>query len=242
MAVGTDSSANYLRRTSVFDMNAAYTWMGWVALRADRDAHSNLLMIGESEQWAYDSIKTTNAGDGLSMACTGPGGDDYGSDNFQTMTVGTYYHAAMVRSSATDLRLYIDGAWQKTITISVAARNAANDMRVCGSTITQASYWAQANVSCPKLWTVALSADEVLREMRWAAPKRLRDLWGWWRLRPNGTVNDLSGNGRNWTEVGTVADVADAAVSVGASSGLWMPAAVAAAGTTILPHMMQLSS
>ena len=56
-----------------------------------------------------------------------------------------------------------------------------------------------------KAWTAALSAGELTLEMDGVCPVRTSNLYAWWPCLSDATrAQDYSGNGRHWTEVGTL--------------------------------------
>ena len=59
-----------------------------------------------------------------------------------------------------------------------------------------------------KIWNTALTEAEIAQEVYTVAPRKLDSLWGWYPTRPGSgeRAKDYSGNGRDWTEGGTLTD------------------------------------
>lgn len=72
-----------------------------------------------------------------------------------------------------------------------------------------------------KIWNTALTEAEIAQEVYTVAPRKLDSLWGWNPTRPGSgeRAKDYSGNGRNWTEGGTLTDDDPPPISWAGASG-----------------------
>lgn len=228
MPVRFDASADRLLRTaSLPSYNSAYTAMGWVYLVSDLNATVTIFAIDDN----IDDIDAINLGsDGVTLqlgvvvggVSTGPSGT--------TLSTGTWYHVAIVRASATDCRLYLNGALDiGPDTRDVSGRSAATRLEWGAFASVNLSRF-DGRVAAIKIWDAALSAEEVAAEVRSIRPQRLANLNGWWPCFPGSgeRARDYSGNGRNWTESGTLTDEDPPPVGWGAAA-LLVPYAAATA-------------
>jgi hypothetical protein len=145
-----------------------------------------------------------------------------------------WQHLAMVRTDSSNVYLYKDGSQSTASNQAVGGRSAAIQLDVgngrAGTTPLNGRLYAI------KAWTAALTTAEIALEMRSVRPVRLANLWGWWPARPGATERliEYSGNGRSWTEVGTLSDEDPPPVWWGARSG--SKAAVPAAPVSAIPR------
>lgn len=118
---------------------------------------------------------------------------------------GTWKYIAMVRSSTTDLKVYVDGTQVLSLTTNVSAWSVAVTEFAFGSdTYTEDS---NSSVAYARAWTAALNTTELAAEKDSATAVRTTDLWGDWPMQADG--NDISGNSRTLSAVGTVSYVTD---------------------------------
>lgn len=139
-------------------------------------------------------------------------------DNASSITpsANTWYHLAMVRESGTSLKLYVNGTLELTETDSVAARGSATRFEVGAFTSSNFNPYA-GRVAGIKVWETGLTLAEVLQEMHTLRPQRFANLSMFTPCFPASgeRTRDYSGNGRDWTEVGTLTDEDPPPVSYG---------------------------
>lgn len=236
LAVRTDASADRLLRTaSLPNANAAYTAMGWVYLVSDLNASGSIFSINDAVGSNLDAIFLNSDGTTLilSVAVGGAATNPTGT----SLSTGTWYHVAIVRASATDCRLYLNGALDiGPDTRDVSGRTQPTGRMEWGGLFTTDLYRVNGRVAGIKIWTTNLSADEVAAEQRALRPLRLDSLHGWWPCFPGSgeRARDYSGNGRDWTESGTLTDEDPPPVGWGAAP-LLLP--YAATTATSLPPL-----
>ena len=202
MAIRFSADGEYLSRTSnVINANSAYTVMAWMYYIATSTSWTTPWMFGSTNYSASDYIQINN--EPTRSFIQGVNGTETAVG---TATASTWMHLAMVRQSTTSLVCYIDGAVTTATTTNVAARAATTTMQIgaeLGGSALIDSRWMAV-----KAWSWALTANEILSEMRVIRPGALASLYGWWPMLPgaNERVRDYSGNGYNWTEAGTLSD------------------------------------
>lgn len=119
-----------------------------------------------------------------------------------TPLTGTMYFLAMVRSSASSLRLYVGTTAENLTetahnTLNVGARSAAVLTRL-GAVNATADFWLNGLIGGARVWSgYAMSLSELQREASSLAPGRLNALWANWPLASD--VLDTSGNSRTLT-------------------------------------------
>ena len=215
MAIRFDSGTTDALRLSsgIFDYNAAYTIMAWVypvsnpsadmqpfSVAVDGSNLDQLRTGAAATSWSVRSIV------GGTAVATGTASADY----------TTWQHLAMVRTDSSNVYLWKDGSQSTASNQAVGGRSAATQLDAgngrAGTTPLNGRMYAL------KAWTVALTAAEIAIEMRSVRPVKLASLWLWSPGRPGATerLKDYSGNGRTWTEVGTLTDEDPPPVSWGA--------------------------
>lgn len=231
MAIRFDASGDYLSRTTnVLDYNAAYTLMGWVRLTSG--AGGTWCVVWEMGRGAWanlDGIAVDDASPYEFMPYSDIGGSWWADQSSPiSPSNGTWYHLALVRESATSLKMYVDGVQRASITADITGRLAATEMTVGDGTNRDSRM--DGRVAYLKAWSAGLTAAEVQQEMQVILPRRTANLYGWWPTLPGATerARDYSGNGYSWTETGTLTDEDPPGVSWGAGGG-WVSAAAAVA-------------
>jgi len=231
----TLDASKYLERTSDLpDYNGNYTIACWIKFN-QLTTFDSMFVLTDGTANNRDMLLLNNTtGNNLTSRVTVAAAltTQAGST---TLSTATWYHVAMVRDAAASLKAYLNGNLEGTNTRSVSGRAAISNMRIAleqgGGNAIDASF---AHL---KMWTRALTAQELLSESKNILVNNLTSVYGWWPTLINAQRNkDYSGKGRNWTEVGTIGDVANPPVGWGASNPrpIYIPAA---AGVNI-PVMM----
>lgn len=159
-------------------------------------------------------------------------------------TAATWHFYAAVMNSSENATQYIAAATAATISSASGA---------CGHNVTapallrlsETIYGGEdfdGRYAAVKVWEAELTADEIARE-RWSIkPQRTANLYGWWPMFPGSTerLRDYSGNGHNWSVVGTVVDEVHPPVPWGFYDLAFPPIAVGGAPAVftspIIPH------
>lgn len=218
MAVRFDAAADrLLRTTDLLDYNAAYSWMAWIQIVVDLNANSTFFMLNDDTANNYDHIRTL--ADGTQLRLTTTIGGAAQSVSGSVLTVGQWYHLAMIRESANSIKIYLDGVLDITGNQNIAGRAAVTRMEHAGRSSSNIEP-SNSRVAAIKAWSTNISLAQLQNEMRVIRPIRTSNLYGFWPCFPGSTerLRDYSGNGRNWTESGTLTDEDPPPVSWGAQS------------------------
>lgn len=118
-----------------------------------------------------------------------------------------FNHIAMVRTSNTSLKAVINGVSSTVVNhANISTRPAANTQYI-GTEATGYVLSGGETISDFFLYNVALSDEEIRDQMNFAYPRRTANLREWLPLAAGSARNiDFSGNGRNYTEVGTISN------------------------------------
>lgn len=228
MAVRFDANSDRLLRTSdLIDYNAAYTLMGWIYLSSDLNTAVRIFNLNNNTLTDEDMLGLDVNGTTLRARAI-----IAGSGNFSTgsnLSVATWYHLAMVRDAAAALKIYLNAALDTTGTRNITGRTANTRLEIGAATGGNSNRF-DGRVAYIKAWSAALTLEEVAQEMNVIRPVRTENLYGWWPTFPGSgeRAADYSGNGRNWTEGGTLTDEDPPPVSYGAR--FWVVPFVAAGG------------
>ena len=202
--VGATASDYGLRTSSVIDHNSAYTWMAWVDLVTDTDIYGHIwaAMSAASDDWTNaDWIGT--GGDGTAARIGAAIGGSEASAAGSALTVGTPVHLALVRESASVLKLYQGGSYANQAGMDISARSATQREQIG----TLNTYPCPVRLTAIKCWQAALTADEIAAEMKSVRPLRLANLHSWHPAIASDlttALKDFSGNGRDWSDQGTL--------------------------------------
>ena len=234
MAVRTDASGDYLRRSANLPASTAFTMCGWVKIAAIRG--------GAAQYWGLEN-NASNASAWILMGYSNGGAfritQTTGNTGFSSApTVGEWFFWALVGAGtgAGNARAYWGHA--NTSTLVVATSSGASFTPAI-MTLANSSWleWVNATWAATKVWDAALTADELERE-RWTyLPTRQADINLWSPHAPEATerLADYSGNGRTWTAGGTLADEDGPPISWGAQTWV-LPYVVAGGGGTNYPQ------
>lgn len=225
MAVRFNAAAEYLSRTG-WDPNQAtsFSICAWVYISVDTNDYACFF-----EMDASGNMWMGLTGDGTQLEIYNGSSVDAGT----TLTVGTWYHVALTWSSGSTQYGYLNGVEDMYLTGSTSL----NDTTI----LIGYDNWSQqfnGRIAAIKMWRAAqLTEAEIAQEMNTILPVRTDNLYGWWPCFPGSgeRVRDYSGNGRNWTENGTLSDEDPPPVSWGARP-LPMPWVAAAPPIAIPRH------
>lgn len=231
MALRSNADTAFTSRTSgMVNHNAAYTVCFWAKLSSDRDQYTHFWAASDTTTDTYedsDFVGTDNTGTNLrgGVYVAAAGTDTVGA----ALTVGTWYHIAVKRTSATDWRMYVNGVQSGiTVTRDITGRNATLGEffhRLNGTT-----YFCDGVIAHYKAWDVALTDAQIAAEMRTITPKRWTNLVGWTPFISSVKADALKSRvGGDWTENGTLVIEQGPPVSWGASPATVLKADAAVA-------------
>lgn len=204
-----------VRDADLPDMDSDYTICFWLYPESvSGDACQFIIQdVGFDD---YDAFWLTSGGTFLEVV---DGGVQYSDSSGSTLSVDTWYHAA-VRRTGSVLDLLLDGATPELSVNQAVSRDASDELYIGY----YPSYGANSRFAYMKLWEASLTQAEIQREMHTILPQRTANLYGFWPIFPGSAerVRDYSGNGRDWTEAGSPTDADPPPVSWGAQP-LYMP-------------------
>ena len=226
MAVRTNGSGDYIRRTASLPSSTAITVAVWCKLAQIRSSSYQYwgLESGTSSAADYSLTGFNNAG-GMEIT------ENDSSATFSSApTSGNWFFWAFTMGSGANT---FHGYWGYPTTATLVTCTASDNPMTPGAlTIGNDSYdeWMDATWAHVKVWDAILSAAELEQERWTIRPQRLSNLHLWSPLWSTSDLNDYSGNGRNWTGGGTLATEDGPPLSWGARP--WIVPFVATGGGT----------
>jgi hypothetical protein len=199
------ASAQGLSRTSAPDYNAAYTVCGWWY-------YTSLGFAGGFYGNQLVTLESGNPADNLDLLQSREEGGDHHRLNIQVgigaglvivvgttnLSTGTWYYQAMVRSSATSVKIYLG------TTAANIAEEAENTTNVTGRTASTAlhmgEFWTNeldGRMAAVRVYTRALTLDQLKVEAVSASPVDASNIWATYPFRTR--ERDVSGNARHLT-------------------------------------------
>lgn len=229
MPIRFDAAADRIvRASSPIDYNAAYTWMGWVYFTSLSGAP--VIFVPSDSFYSNNADEIyISVGSGNKLTSFIGAGAAFDFAFGTVVSTATWYHIAGVRESATSYKIYLNGVLDTTNTFDITGRTACARME-SGAWSTGNNDPLDGRIAYVKMWNAALTAAEVAQEVHTIRPHRAP--WLWTPLFPGSgeRVRDYSGNGRDWTEGGTLTDEDPPPVSWGGRSQVVGAATAAAAG------------
>lgn len=199
MAIRFDAAGDYIIRTANLPASDVFTVSFWFRIVTDVNAIGYIWLLTNSGGTSTVSARLKADGTTLEIA-TSYGGNSPGGTS---LSVGVWYHLAFVRNGSAHT-LYLNGVSDQTL--SAAGTFTAANMLMASNSVN----YVNGRMAAIKIWDAALTQDEVRREMYTIRPMRRANINLWAPGFPGTTerVNDYSGNGRDWTAVGALADEA----------------------------------
>ncbi len=233
------ADSQYLRRTtSLLDHNAAYTIAAWVVFEDD-SANQGIWQHGRAED-DYDNNDTVHfkTGDSVLRIYAANAGAFDQALGTTVLSVGTWYHVALVRTTASDMDLYVNGVLDASVSIDTAGRGSSLFWSVGKF---EAGNFASLRTWGMKAWQRALTAAELTREMRTASPSSSKNLHGWWPFLVANRESDYSGNGRTWTANNSPTNGEAPGIAFGVQEPIVIQPADASADVTVVPGTASLT-
>ncbi len=214
MAIRFDkTTGKYLSRASGATgiTGVAFAMSAWV-YAVTKPATSGYYGIFHLPVGGYDqALEFYNQAGNLKLALYEGATETYSA----TLSTTTWYHVVMVRESATVIKLYVNGALDHTGgTNSIAFSNGQLNVGCWDSTTDN----ADIRICGIKIWNSSLTLAQVQAEYNILRPAETANLAIWSPVFPGSgeRARDYSGNGRHFTENGTLTDEDPAPVSWGA--------------------------
>lgn len=209
MAIRFDAAGDYISRTASVPASDPFSVSFWMYITADRNAAGTLFILVNAGGTSFVDVHLKSDGTTLEIGTSYAGNSGGGT----SLSTGTWYHIALVRSGASHT-LYLNGVSDQTL--SNAGTFTTATMGMGSNTVT----WLNGRLACIKVWDAALTQSEIQQEMNVIRPVRTNNLNLWTPNFPGATerLADYSGNGRNWTANGTLTDEDPPPVSWGAQT------------------------
>lgn len=232
-AVFNNSSSNYLTRTTdVLDCRSAYSVSFWLycnSITSECPFH-----VGKNDTvFANDTIQIE------SNIIEAVVDENYSTGT--TLSTATWYHVGFVRESSSSLKLYLNGSLDITNSTSIGARAAPTnmDLGLYGTAGGGGPFGPlDGNIAAVKIWSTNLTQSEIQQEIWSYIPIRTANLYNWTPFVDTSTGTDFldySGNGRNWTETGSVTFGSNPPVAWSKGNRrIYIPAAAPAATATLI--------
>lgn len=172
----------------------------------------------------YESLLLNSAGTALRIETQATS-----ADGTTTLTSGTWYHVARVRNG-TGRTVYLNGVSEITLTSANAFTTASE--AVFGNGLAAFPGY----MSALKIWDAALTADEVMQEMRTIVPRRVASLNTFSPFARHTELQNYAGT--DWTITGTGLTDDGPPVSWGAPIiiGSWVTPPAADSATAFQPN------
>jgi hypothetical protein len=239
MAIRFNAAAdNLVLSSGVIDHNVAYSIGFWAYISTDTNSNATFFVVSDGASGNYDWLRTQT--DGVTLQARveigGAGTNAAGS----TLSVGQWYYITIVRTAVNSLLVYVDGVLDITNTRDITGRTAATKMEFG---VLGAGSRLDGRISTIKAAQTNWSAAQVVQERYTIAPRNLSSIYGWWPCFPGSgeRARDYSGNGRNFTEGGTLTDEDPPPVSWGAPV-IFLPFAVTAITGSLSQTLGSLTS
>ena len=213
MSVRLESaSTEALTRTAtVFDQNADYTWSAWFYMPT-LNSGAGFLWNATTGTNANQDFALLTSGANLQVnAINGAGAQLDFADGASTQLVNTWYYITLQRTGNT-LRIYrrVSGgstALEVSISAAVTGRITGDRMNIGARGATDRAN--NTRVAYARLHSSVLTTAEIDAEAVSPTAVITANLWGDWPLTEATDLTDHSGNGRDWTAVGTLSTEAN---------------------------------
>lgn len=183
----TAASNQYLSASVDLSYNSAYTALWRYYRSTDTGVFENQVTLwSDSSNNDYTEL---SLGDTFESAATLAGSGTYTGPG-PVASIGTWYNVAMIRDSATAIRLVVNGTEYTQTMTSVSARSAMTTLYVGAWGIS--TDYCSGRVSGLQFYNRALTATEVQSQFASFAPK-LPGCTHFWPLQVAGNYTDLIG-------------------------------------------------
>lgn len=203
MPIASDSSADILSRTASLPTTTAVSACGWCYVTSVRgSAYQFIFSMEDATNWLQIGYRNTGA---FYLASTA------GSTNFAanpTTASPFFWWMSCAGTGATD---HAGGYAHAGNTFSTQTNNGASFTATRMDLLNDSfAEYMDATLFNVKVWDAVLTQAEFANEMYSGIPRRTANLHLWSPLWRVGDSGDYSGNGRNWTEGGTLVTSAQA--------------------------------
>lgn len=179
----SDGNAKYAFKTAgVVDYNAAYTVAFAVSFAdfVNGSSKAYVWSINAASGNNWDALGTNSSGNlilGVASAADGTNAETAGAT---VLSLNTWYHVMIVRNSATDRKVYLNGVQEISATTATTSRTAVSKEFVGTRSD---GYGCNAALCDFAHWNRALSVAEIAAQRRRAMPVSLNGLTTWVPMR-----------------------------------------------------------
>lgn len=202
MAIRCDASADYLSRTANLPGSTAFTIAGWFRRRGAGGAAVEVLSgISRADLSSYYLAYVSGGTLYVEVSGAYTAAGAFSSDVWHFVALSSNGSGA----GAAKIRRADVGATSLATTTRAGASFVPQLMVLCG--VGDPNYYGNFAVAGVKVWDRELSDSELLSEVHRLTPASTTNLNLWTPMVHNSVANavrDLSGNGRDWTAVGTL--------------------------------------
>jgi len=212
-----DGSDRLLLTSDLLHYDSNYTFMSWIyiiSLPAANVYDSIFSINTNSTSTNYDEFEIKGASPTRMVIGTDSGGAYTETIGTTALSANTWYHVAIVRSANNSRIAYLNGNVEVNHVSNISGRPNPSRNEIGGFTTSNIDV-INARFSGVKMWSGALTREEILAEMNWLYPARWSGLYLCAPLRSgHNDVFDVSGNGRRLSVSGTLT-TADGPARVG---------------------------
>lgn len=195
--------------SGLFNYNDPYVISGYFRIGVDQNAYTALLNISNNSSHVEYLGFDDSAGNPRLILYTDTGSNNGTEVSGTRIATGVWTFFILRRSSTTSLELYLNGSTTADITNTrnVAARSAASRLEFALFNSGNADPF-NGDVAHVKIRTGLYTVEEIVPDMWEIFPSNFSGIWGIYPTFDGATerVADYSGNGRNFTEGGTITD------------------------------------
>lgn len=203
MGVRLDAAGDYLRRTANLPNVASVTIAGWACLDVDKNDFTNICTLEDSASNAGNSINLITDSDGTTLKIYS--GSSAYSATLATLTVGTPFFFALTGGAANAVVGYYRAAGSNTLaSVNHASSGFTSAAMYFGND--SYAYYLNGRLFNLKVWDRVLTPAELLIESFYARPMFPANLNLWAPVNSTADVADRSGNARDLTIGGTLAN------------------------------------
>lgn len=196
MGLRFDTGGEDIRRTASIHSLSTYSECFWIQLVSDLNILGVMTYRNNSSDGEWILLGVDNDGVTLHTETNG------GATNGGALTVGTWYHLALVKNGSS-YKVYQDG-------VEVINRTDSTDITAITQIFVSAfngSNNVNSRMAAYKIWDGAALTPEEVNAERWSfLPMRTANLWAWLPMVDKVVANcalDRSGNARNFTVTST---------------------------------------
>ncbi len=195
MSARVNASGDTLDRSgNLISYNDPYTFMGWFWISFDLAANSTFASLARSID-RFDAFGVTSA---LALRSLVRNGGGANVETGTTLSVGEWNHIAIVRTTTTNMDIYLNGVLDFSNTLSVAGRTVILT-EIVGSNFNDAARY-DGRSALIREWSTDFNATQIVTEMNSATVVETSDLLNDVPL----STDALALTGTDFTENGTI--------------------------------------